>query len=58
MISIHKNKNNQWDFGISAAISYLSLEEMNKLRAMVMVAIGTAEEMFSIGQQMDTKESE
>ena len=49
MISIHKDKNGQWDYGISAAIAYLTVEEMNELRAMTMCAIGTAEEMFRMG---------
>ena len=58
MISIHKDKNGQWDFGISAGIVFLTLEEMNKLRAMTMVAIGTAEEMFRMGWQEDIKEAQ
>ena len=58
MISIHKNKNEQWDFGVSAAIAFLTFEEMNELRAMTMVAIGTAEEMFRMGimNRADVKE--
>ena len=55
MISIHKDKNGQWDFGISAGIAFLTLEEMNKLRAMTMVAVGTAEEMFRMGLQENIK---
>ena len=58
MISIHKDKNGQWDFGISAGIAFLTLEEMNKLRAMTMVAVGTAEEMFRMGWQEDIKEAQ
>ena len=55
MISIHNDKNGQWDFGISAGIAFLTLEEMNKLRAMTMVAVGTAEEMFRMGLQENIK---
>ena len=58
MISIHKDKNGQWDFGISGGIAFLTLEEMNKLRAMTMVAVGTAEEMFRMGWQEDIKEAQ
>ena len=58
MISIHKDKNGQWDFGISAGIAFLTLEEMNKLRAMTMVAVGTAEKMFHMGWQEDIKEAQ
>ena len=58
MISIHKDKYGDWDFGVSAAIAYLTVEEMNELRAMTMVAIGTAEEMFRMGtiEREDIKE--
>lgn len=56
MITIHRDKWGKWEFGVSSAISYLSLDDMNELRAMTMVAIGTAEEMFRIGQQKDIKE--
>ena len=58
MISIHKDKNGQWGFGISAAIAFLTFEEMNELRAMTMVAVGTAEEMFRMGREKDIKSAE
>ena len=56
MITIHRDKFGKWDFGVSSAIAYISLDDMNELRAMTMVAVGVAEEMFRIGQQKDTKE--
>ena len=34
------------DFGISGEILSLDLEQMNKLREMIVVAIGTAENMW------------
>ena len=58
MISIHKDKNGQWDFGISAAIAFLTFEEMQELRAMTIVAIGTAEEMFRMGNESQREEKE
>ena len=58
MISIHKDKYGDWDFSVSGEIAELTLEDMNELRTMTMVAIGTAEEMFRMGnmKRMDIKE--
>lgn len=58
MISIHKDKNGQWDFGVNASIMDLSLDDMNELRTMTMVAIGTAEEMFRMGNMKQFEQKE
>lgn len=39
-------KKGEWDFGIRATIQDLSYEEMQQLRAMIVTAIGTAEDMW------------
>lgn len=44
-LSIIKEKG-EFDFEVSALIQELSLEEYNELRKMLVVAIGTMEEMF------------
>jgi hypothetical protein len=46
IISIGFDKNGEADFRVSASIMNFSLEEMNELRRMIPVAIGTAEDMF------------
>jgi len=44
-------KKGEMDFGIRATIQDLSYEEMNEFRAMLIVAIGTAEDMWRRAQQ-------
>lgn len=46
IISIGFDKNGDADFGITGDIGDLTLERMKELRAMIPVAIGTAEDMF------------
>jgi hypothetical protein len=46
LIEIGFDKDMQFDFGVSGAICDLSVERMNGLRAMIVCAIGTAEDMF------------
>lgn len=52
MISNYENifvvgkKKGEWDFSIRATIQDLSIDDMNELRAMIMAAIGTAEDMW------------
>ena len=46
IIEIGFDKDRQFDFGISCEICNLTVDQMNKFRAMVMCAIGTAEDMF------------
>jgi hypothetical protein len=46
IIEVGFDKDHQFDFGISGDILDLSVEQMNKLRAMIVCAIGTAEDMF------------
>lgn len=45
IITIGMNKG-EWDFSIRATICELTYEEMNKLRTMITVAIGTSENMW------------
>jgi len=46
IIQIGFDKNNEVDFGISAMVQGLSFDQMQKLRAMIPVAIGTMENMW------------
>lgn len=46
IITIGFNKDGEADFSISSEIGAFSLEQMNELRRMITVAIGTAEFMF------------
>jgi len=48
IITIGKKKG-EWDFCVRATIQELSNEEMDKLRAMIVVAIGTTEDMWRRG---------
>ena len=45
ILSVGKG-NGEMDFEIAATITDLSLEQMNEFRAMLSVAIGTAEQMW------------
>jgi hypothetical protein len=42
----HDRKYGGFDFGVRATIGDLSFDEMNAFRAMLIVAIGTAEDMW------------
>lgn len=44
-------KKGEWDFGVRATILELSPKEMDEFRAMIVVAIGTAEDMWRREQQ-------
>lgn len=44
----------EWDFSIRATIQDLSIDEMQELRAMIMAAVGTAEDMWRRGQVQET----
>ena len=46
LIQVGFDKDGQFDFGISSEVCGLDLEDMNYLRAMIVVAIGTAEDMY------------
>lgn len=46
LIEIGFNKDGDADFSVSAKICSLSLDQMNELRKMIIVGIGTAEDMF------------
>lgn len=46
-----KAKEGEFDFGVNGSIANLSYEQMNNLRAMTMVAIGTAEDMWRRAQE-------
>lgn len=52
LISIGFNKDGEADFAISDMAS-LSIEKMNQLRAMITVAIGTAEMMWRNTREKD-----
>lgn len=51
IITIGFNKDGEADFSISAEIYGFDLKKMNELRAMIPVAIGTAERMFTVAQE-------
>lgn len=46
IITIGFDKDGEADFRISGEVTSLSLAQMNDLRKMIVVAIGTAEDMF------------
>ena len=46
LFEIGYNKNVELDFGIKATVGGLSLEELNKFRSMIIVAIGISEDMW------------
>ncbi len=46
IITIGFDKNGEADFKVKATIADLSLEDMKELRAMIPVAIGTAEDIW------------
>jgi hypothetical protein len=48
-VSVGKHKG-EWDFRINATIMNLPYEEVKQLREVMMVAIGTAEDMIRQGQ--------
>ena len=46
LFHVHRDlKYGGFDFGVSCAITELSIEEMNQFRAMLVCAIGTMEDM-------------
>ena len=54
-ISVGKHKG-EWDFRITATVMDLPYEEVKKLREMLDVAIGTAEDMIRQGQMKQWEE--
>lgn len=50
-LMIEKDKNGEWDFSVWSNTETLSLDEMQKLRAMIVVAIGTMEHMWRRAQE-------
>ena len=46
IITIGKDKNGEWDFGVRATVQNLSPKEMDELRSMTITAIYTAEDMW------------
>lgn len=50
-------KDCEWDFSIRATIANLSVAEMNKLRTMIVVAIGSMEGMFCRGHIIEAEEN-
>ncbi len=46
IIAIGFDKNGEADFRVTASIAELSVDRMNNLRSMIVVAIGTAEDMW------------
>ena len=59
-ITVGKDKNGITDFRVNGGIIDLSFEEMNELRQMLVVAIGTMEDIWQHNRmkQFATKESE
>jgi hypothetical protein len=50
-VGYHKN---EIDFAVSGEIFSLSLDQMNQLRAMIVVGIGTLEDMWRREQERNT----
>ena len=46
LVSVGFDKNGEAEFAISMKLEELSLERMNELRTMLVVAIGTAEDIW------------
>lgn len=55
IIEIGTNKDGEMDFSVSGNILGLTLEQMNELRVMIVVAIGTAEDMWRREQSKNQK---
>lgn len=53
ILSVGMNKG-EWDFSVRATIQDLNHLEMDKFRAMLMVAIGTAEDMWRRSAEKDS----
>jgi len=51
LITIGFDKNGEANFEVRATIGHLDLERMNQLRAMIPVAISTAEEIWKEGRE-------
>lgn len=56
IITVGKKKG-EWDFSIRATVQDLSHKEINELRAMIIVAIGTMENMWRRGMEENTQTS-
>lgn len=54
LISVGKKKG-EWDFSIRSTVRELSFEEMERFRAMIIVAIGTMEYMWRDENQRGQK---
>ncbi|NQT22988.1 MAG: hypothetical protein HQ579_06065 [Candidatus Omnitrophica bacterium] len=53
LITIGYNKS-EMDFGVNGSVAELSLEELRKMREMIIVAIWCAEDMWRRNQKDDT----
>ena len=56
-ITIYKNKNGEWDFGVSAMIGDLDFSEIEKMRSTIITAIYVAEDMWRRKQEEKDKPS-
>ena len=56
-LSVGKNKNGEWDFGVCAIVSSISLEEIDKFRSMCMVAFRVADNMWMERTECETKQT-
>lgn len=45
-LTIHKDKNGEWDFGVLASIQDLNQEEIDRFRIMCVVGIRVADQMW------------
>lgn len=50
LLTVSVGYGSEFDFGINGSVSDLSYEKMNEFRAMIIVAIGTMEDMWRRGQ--------
>jgi hypothetical protein len=56
IIQIGKDKDGDFDFSISTTIGDLNYEQMSKFRAMIVVAIGSAEDMWRRAKQLEPEQ--
>ena len=51
LIAVGYDKNGEVDFGVNCSVINLDYKQMNEIRAMLIVAIGTMEDMWRREQQ-------
>jgi hypothetical protein len=56
-LTVGLDKNGQMDFGVRCSVAGLSYERMTQLRAMIVVAVGTMEDMWR-REQMSKPENQ